>query len=55
MRGGRADIDPNGAQLQPLGRDVAGIIVFVMTEPAMRVLGAVMRMRQRSVGLRRGR
>lgn len=55
MRRGRTDVDADGAQLQPLGRDVAGLVVLVVAEPAVRVLGLVMRVRQRWVGLRRGR
>ncbi|TMB93171.1 MAG: hypothetical protein E6J38_11405 [Chloroflexi bacterium] len=63
MRGGRADIDPNGAQLQPLGRDVAGVIVLVVTETTVRkVAGSapmqfarVIALRVREVGLRPGR
>jgi len=51
----RADIDTDRAQLESLARDVARVVVLVMAEPAMRVLGAVMRVRQRVIGLRRGR
>ena len=43
VRGRRADVDTNGPQSQPLGRDVAAKVirvVFVMT-----VLSAVLRMR----------
>jgi hypothetical protein len=54
MRRGRTNVDPYRAELQPLAGDIAGVVV-VMTKPAVRVLGAVMRVRQRWVGLRRGR
>jgi hypothetical protein len=55
VRRRRADVDADGAESKLLARDVACVVVLVMAELAVRVPGPVMRVRQRSVGLRRGR
>jgi hypothetical protein len=44
MRGRRADVDPDGPQTQPFGRDVSGqviraVIVMTVIVAVVRVLG----------------
>jgi len=38
VRRGRADVGPDRTQLQPLARDVAGMLVFIGNQTAMRVM-----------------
>jgi hypothetical protein len=51
VRGRRADVDADRAQPQPLGRDIARVIVLVEPEAGVRVMAVVVR----RWGLRRGR
>ncbi|HEY7624232.1 MAG TPA: hypothetical protein VIA63_04325 [Candidatus Limnocylindria bacterium] len=55
MRRGRADVDADGPQLQPFGRDVPGVLVLVVTKTAMRTMRMAVGMRVLRDRVRRGR